>query len=228
MEPELGPERYIWQMDRIALENVVPAVFARNGNLVSDVWRQNVTFEKGRTYLVEAASGTGKSTMCSYIIGYRHDYSGRILFDDEDIRSFGDARWSHIRQRNISLLFQELRLFPELTAWENIAIKNQLTKHKSDADIMEWFERLGIGDKVDSRLGLMSYGQQQRVAMIRALVQPFDFIVVDEPISHLDEENSRIMADIMHEEAMEQGAGVIVTSSGKHMSNRKYDGIIKL
>ena len=127
MEPELGPERYIWQMDRIALENVVPAVFAGNGNLVSDVWRQNVTFEKGRTYLVEAASGTGKSTMCSYIIGYRHDYSGRILFDDEDIRSFGDARWSHIRQRNISLLFQELRLFPELTAWENIAIKNQLT-----------------------------------------------------------------------------------------------------
>ncbi len=215
-------------MDRIALENVVPAVFARNGNLVSDVWRQNVTFEKGRTYLVEAASGTGKSTMCSYIIGYRHDYSGRILFDDEDIRSFGDARWSHIRQRNISLLFQELRLFPELTAWENIAIKNQLTKHKSDADIMEWFERLGIGDKVDSRLGLMSYGQQQRVAMIRALVQPFDFIVVDEPISHLDEENSRIMADIMHEEAMEQGAGVIVTSIGKHMSNLKYDGIIKL
>lgn len=228
MEPELGPERYIWQMDRIALENVVPAVFAGNGNLVSDVWRQNVTFEKGRTYLVEAASGTGKSTMCSYIFGYRHDYSGRILFDDEDIRSFGDARWSHIRQRNISLLFQELRLFPELTALENIAIKNQLTKHKSDADIMEWFERLGIGDKVDSRLGLMSYGQQQRVAMIRALVQPFDFIVVDEPISHLDEENSRIMADIMHEEAMEQGAGVIVTSIGKHMSNLKYDGIIKL
>ena len=206
----------------------MPAVFAGNGNLVSDVWRQNVTFEKGRTYLVEAASGTGKSTMCSYIIGYRHDYSGRILFDDEDIRSFGDARWSHIRQRNISLLFQELRLFPELTALENIAIKNQLTKHKSDADIMEWFERLGIGDKVDSRLGLMSYGQQQRVAMIRALVQPFDFIVVDEPISHLDEENSRIMADIMHEEAMEQGAGVIVTSIGKHMNNLKYDGIIKL
>lgn len=228
MEPELGPERYIWQMDRIALENVVPAVFGGNGNLVSDVWRQNVTFEKGRTYLVEAASGTGKSTMCSYIIGYRNDYSGRILFDDEDIRSFGDVRWSHIRQRNISLLFQELRLFPELTALENIAIKNQLTKHKSDADIIEWFERLGIGDKVDSRLGLMSYGQQQRVAMIRALVQPFDFIVVDEPISHLDEENSRIMADIMHEEAMEQGAGVIVTSIGKHMSNLKYDGIIKL
>lgn len=215
-------------MDKITLENVVPAVFAGNESLTSDVWGKNLVFDKGRTYLVEAASGTGKSTMCSYIIGYRKDYSGRILFDDKDIRSFGDARWSDIRQLSISLLFQELRLFPELTAWENIAIKNQLTGHKSDAEIRGWFERLGIGDKKDCRLGLMSYGQQQRVAMIRALVQPFDFIVADEPISHLDDDNSCIMADIMHEEALQQGAGMIVTSIGKHMSNLKYDYIIKL
>ena len=64
----------------------------------------------------------------------------------------------------------------------------------------------------------MSYGQQQRVAMIRALVQPFDFLLVDEPISHLDDENSAIMGEIMMEEARRQGAGVIVTSIGKHMS----------
>ena len=228
VEPELGFERYNWKMDRITLENVVPAVFAGNKCLTSDVWRQDIAFDKGRTYLVEAASGTGKSTMCSYIIGYRNDYSGRILFDGEDIRSYGDARWAEIRKRSISLLFQELRLFPELTAWENIAIKNQLTGHKPDAEIRGWFERLGIGDKTDCRLGLMSYGQQQRVAMIRALVQPFDFIVADEPISHLDEDNSCIMADIMHEEAVKQGAGMIVTSIGKHMSNLKYDYIIKL
>ena len=102
-------------MDRITLDNVVPDVFAGNNGLVSDVWRRSVSFDKGRTYLVEAASGTGKSTMCSYIIGYRNDYSGRIMFDDTDIRSFDDAGWSRIRQRSISLLFQELRLFPEFT-----------------------------------------------------------------------------------------------------------------
>ena len=81
MEPELGPERYIWQMDRIALENVVPAVFAGNGNLVSDVWRQNVTFEKGRTYLVEAASGTGKSTHSSLWLKY---IEGTELVNDDN------------------------------------------------------------------------------------------------------------------------------------------------
>lgn len=215
-------------MDRITFDNVVPDVFAGNNGLVSDVWRRSVSFDKGRTYLVEAASGTGKSTMCSYIIGYRNDYSGRIMFDDTDIRSFDDAGWSRIRQRSISLLFQELRLFPELTAWENIAIKNQLTGFRSDLEIKDWFARLGIADKMQSPLGQMSFGQQQRVAMIRALVQPFDFILVDEPISHLDDDNSRIMADILHEEATKQGAGVIVTSIGKHMNNLKYDCIIKL
>ena len=76
-------------------------------------------------------------------------------------------------------------------------------------------------------MGRMSFGQQQRVAMIRALVQPFDFLMVDEPISHLDDENSAIMAEIMMEEARSQGAGVIVTSIGKHM-NMSYDKTYRL
>ena len=73
----------------------------------------------------------------------------------------------------------------------------------------------------------MSFGQQQRVAMIRALVQPFDFLLADEPISHLDDTNSAIMADIMMTEARQQGAAVIVTSIGKHMA-LDYDKTIKL
>ena len=86
---------------------------------------------------------------------------------------------------------------------------------------------LGIADKLDSLVAHMSFGQQQRVAMIRALAQPFDFIVVDEPISHLDDANAEVMASIMMSEAKRQGAGVIVTSIGKHM-NLDYDKILKL
>ena len=63
--------------------------------------------------------------------------------------------------------------------------------------------------------------------MIRALCQPFDFLFVDEPISHLDEDNSRLMADIMVEEAMRQGAAIVVTSIGKHME-LKYDKVLRL
>ena len=80
---------------------------------------------------------------------------------------------------------------------------------------------------MESRVGLMSFGQQQRVAMIRALVQPFDFILADEPISHLDDTNSDIMAEIMMTEAKAQGAGVIITSIGKHM-DLPYEKVFKL
>ena len=86
---------------------------------------------------------------------------------------------------------------------------------------------LGIGDKTNSLIGRMSFGQQQRVAMIRALVQPFDFILADEPISHLDDRNAAIMGKIMMDEAKSQGAGVIVTSIGKHM-NLNYERTVKL
>ena len=80
--------------------------------------------------------------------------------------------WVDVRKHSLSHLFQELRLFPELTAYENVEIKNKLTGFKTAKQIAEWFEMLGIADKMDAKIGRMSFGQQQRVAMIRALVQP--------------------------------------------------------
>lgn len=214
-------------MNQIKLNNTLPVVFQHRNDIVSDVWQQQVCFEKGHLYLVQANSGTGKSSMCSYIIGYRQDYTGQILFDATDARTLKTQDWVELRQKSLSHMFQELRLFPELTAMENIQIKNQLTGFKSKEEILRWFDALGIADKVDAKIGRMSFGQQQRVAMIRALVQPFDFILVDEPISHLDETNSRIMGEIMMEEARRQGAGVIVTSIGKHI-DLPYEHILHL
>lgn len=214
-------------MQTITLTNVLPHVFANRTDMRSEVWQQDVKFEKNKLYLVEAMSGTGKSTLCSYILGYRHDYTGKVCFDATDVKTINVAEWVNIRQKNISHLFQELRLFPELTALENVQIKNNLTNFKPISEIKEWFERLGIADKLDAKIGRMSFGQQQRVAMIRALVQPFDFILADEPISHLDDTNSAIMADIMMNEAKRQGAGVIVTSIGKHMT-LNYDKVFRL
>ena len=214
-------------MDKIRFRSVIPQVFSQQENLDSEIWDIDATFEKGHLYLVEADSGKGKSTFCSYIVGYRHDYSGQILFDGQDTKAFKVSQWVDIRKAHISYLFQELRLFPELTALENIQIKNKLTNFKSENQIKEWFEALGIEDKHHTKIGHMSFGQQQRVAMIRALVQPFDFILADEPISHLDDKNSEIMGQIMINEAQAQGAGVIVTSIGKHM-NLDYERIFKL
>ena len=214
-------------METIRLNNLVPHVFAQSGDLGSAVWQRDVTFHKGHLYLVEAESGKGKSTFCSYLLGYRHDYSGELYFDDRLASRLRVADWVAIRQTHVSHLFQELRLFPELTAMENVEIKNKLTGFKSPKEIENWFERLGIADKRDSKIGLMSFGQQQRVALIRALVQPFDFILADEPISHLDDNNSKVMGELLVEEARKQGAGVIITSIGKHMA-LDYDKTLSL
>lgn len=214
-------------METIRLNNLVPHVFAQSGDLGSAVWQRDVTFHKGHLYLVEAESGKGKSTFCSYLLGYRHDYSGELYFDDRLASRLRVADWVAIRQTHVSHLFQELRLFPELTAMENVEIKNKLTGFKSPKEIENWFERLGIADKRDSKIGLMSFGQQQRVALIRALAQPFDFILADEPISHLDDNNSKMMGELLMEEARKQGAGVIITSIGKHMA-LDYDKTLSL
>ena len=194
---------------------------------MSDVWQKQVVFERGKLYLIEAASGTGKSSLCNYLTGYRRDYRGTIAFDDTDIRRLTESEWTTLRQRSLSHIFQELRLFPELTAWENVQIKNQLTHFKNNTEVMAWFEALGIADKCDQRLMHLSFGQQQRVALIRALCQPFDFLLADEPVSHLDKENSRIIGEVMMAEAHRQGAAVIVTSIGHHM-NLPYDQTLHL
>ena len=214
-------------MDTIHLDHTFPEVFASCDDLQSEVWRQSVTFERGKFYLLEANSGTGKSSLCSFVYGYRQDYQGMISFDGKNIRRLKASDWTRLRQRHLSLMFQELRLFPELTALENVVIKNRLTGFKGKKQILSWFSELGIADKVNVPLAMMSFGQQQRVAMMRALVQPFDFLMVDEPISHLDDLNARSMVDIMMEEVSRQGAALIVTSIGKRMPIN-YDQVLKL
>lgn len=215
-------------METITLKGVLPRVFQpQAAGIHSDVWQKEATFTKGKTYLIEASSGRGKSTFCSYLIGYRRDYSGTLLFDNTDTMTYRVADWVSVRRSHVSMLFQELRLFPELTAMENVLIKNRITDFKSEAEISQWFDAMGIADKKSVPIGLMSIGQQQRVGMMRALVQPFDFIVADEPVSHLDDHNSAVMGQIMMQEARRQGAGVIVTSIGRHI-DMEYDRRLKL
>ena len=204
-------------MEQIALNNTLPRVFAGQNGIHSEVWLKDISFERAKRYLISAESGTGKSSMCSYIFGYRQDYSGTIAFDGQDIRTLTVAQWCEVRQHHIAYLPQDMRLFGELTAMENVELKNRLTNFKSRQEISKLFELLGIADKMDSLASKLSIGQQQRVAIIRTLCQPCDFILLDEPVSHLDDENNRTVARLVIDEAQRQGAGVIATSVGNHL-----------
>ena len=173
-------------MESITLQQVLPDAFAGNPEPPkSDLWLHDVTFRKGEYYLVEAASGTGKSSLCSFLYGARTDYAGRILFDAADCRMLSVAQWGELRRRSLSMLFQDLRLFGELTVAENLALKNELTHFLTPDRIERLLEAAGIADKRDTPAGKLSFGQQQRVAFIRCLCQPFDFILLDEPFSQI-------------------------------------------
>ncbi len=209
-------------MNTITLERTLPAVFAGSENEApvnrSQVWLNELTFTRPDYYMIEAESGTGKTSLCAFIYGSRLDYSGRILFDGEDIRSFDINRWSRLRCTSLAYLPQEMMLFPELTVMENIAIKNSLTRFKTTAGIETMLAELEIADKRDVPARLLSVGQQQRVAIIRALCQPFDFLLIDEPVSHLDERNNAAVAAMIDREAEARGAAIIATSVGNKIS----------
>lgn len=204
-------------MNNITLHNTLPAVFAGRGDTGSEIWLRDVTFEKGKRYLISAESGTGKSSLCSYIYGYRTDYSGCFTFDGRDIKQLSVAEWCQVRTHHIAYLAQDMRLFAELTAMENIMLKNSITNYKTKQQIIDMMEQLGIGEKVDSPVAKLSIGQQQRVAIVRTLCQPCDFILLDEPVSHLDDVNNSIVAQMITQEADALGAGIISTSVGNNV-----------
>lgn len=209
-------------VEKITLSNTLPQVFTGMEHEVpvslSQVWLQNIEFARPNYYMVEAESGTGKSSLCSYIYGSRGDYRGKILFDGRDVSEFTIEQWCELRTHSLAYLPQEMQLFPELTVLENIDIKNRLTGCKSREWILEALERLEISVKADVLAGKLSVGQQQRVAIIRALCQPFDFILIDEPVSHLDQRNNNIVAHLIQEEAQSNGASIIATSVGNKIN----------
>lgn len=209
-------------IETITITRLLPRVFegmeAEPQIARSQVWLvPELAFSRGCRVSIEAESGGGKSSLLSFIYGNRTDYLGRIAFDSADIRTLDIARWCDIRRRSLALLPQEMRLFGELTVMENIELKNRLTSHKSPAQIAALLERLEIADKAAVPAARLSVGQQQRVAAIRAVCQPFDFLMLDEPVSHLDDQRNRTVAEIFDEEARTQGAGIITTSVGHRL-----------
>ncbi|MDE6161189.1 MAG: ATP-binding cassette domain-containing protein [Muribaculaceae bacterium] len=214
-------------MSTITLDRVLPQPFTgiqgySSSECGSDVWHRTIQFKRGVSYLVEARSGTGKSSLCSFIYGNRSDYLGRILFDDTEARMLGIDGWCDLRRSALSLLPQEMRLFPELTVMENVLLKNTLTDFRSEGEIRQLLKEMEMDSSYDTEAGYLSIGQQQRVALVRALCQPFDFLILDEPVSHLDAENNRAAAIMVQREAEAQGAGIIATSVGNPLMIPQY------
>ena len=200
---------------QISLQNVLPTFFEKGKAGGSQLWGQSLSFSKGENIHIIAPSGSGKTSLVHFLYGLRKDYTGKILYDNNDIQNFDAEKFSTWRQQYISIIFQDLRLFTEQTVLQNLEIKRLLFPYHKESRIQAMAKRLGIDSKLHKLCNTCSYGEQQRIAIIRALQQPFDFLLLDEPFSHLDENNRQIAMDLMEEEAAERKASIILADLKK-------------
>ena len=175
----------------------------------SDIYLQpEVIFEQGQCYLIRALSGQGKSSLLNFIYGASFSYDGKITYNEV----FNKKEVLRYRIDKLSYVYQDLRLFPTLTAFENIILKNKLTHYKTEAQINSLIERVGLSHKRDTLVQTLSLGQRQRIALLRALCQPFELLLLDEPFSHLDDSNTTILREIIEEELQARNASLLLTS----------------
>lgn len=196
---------------QLSLQGVIPIPLREKVNSYrSGIWKNDLSFKKGEYIFIQAPSGTGKTTLIHILYGLRKDYEGTVKWNDATLNSTDNETLAGLRANNISVIFQDMRLFPELTAWENLEIKRSLTNTVTEQQVAEWLERLGLKDKKNSLGSTLSYGEQQRVAIIRALLQPFDWLLMDEPFSHLDHANINKAIALISEVVKKNNAGMIL------------------
>jgi putative ABC transport system ATP-binding protein len=193
----------------LQIQQILPTYFDADKTQQSEIWGKNLQFEKGELIKIVAPSGSGKTSLMHFLYGMRHDYTGIINWNNKTTRTLSIEETATLRKDNFSIVFQDLRLFPEQTVFSNIDIKRQLNPYHPAEKIKEMAERLGIGSKLNSLAKTCSYGEQQRIAIIRSLMQPFDFLLLDEPFSHLDNANSEKAMHLMLEEANSRKAAII-------------------
>ncbi len=208
----------------ICIQNIIPRPLEEN---ISDSLFKfgSIVLKQSCSYVFAAPSGKGKSTLLSYLYGLRSDYKGSILYGNSVLQNKTIKEWTLFRQRHFAIVFQDLRLFGNLTAIDNIRLKNNLTSFKTDTEIQEMAVSLGVAELLERKIKTLSMGQQQRIAIIRALCQPFDWLLLDEPFSHLDKGNTEKCMALIETECRKRNAGMILTSLGEDLQF-SFDGII--
>ena len=178
----------------------------------------SMEFEKGKFYTILGVSGSGKTTLLSLLAGLDEPQSGKILYNNQDIREKG---YENHRKNNVSIIFQNYNLIDYMTPLENLKIVNP----KADKTILN---ELGLkDDEIKRNVLKLSGGQQQRVAIARTLVANSPVILADEPTGNLDSDTEEEIIEILKTSAHKHGKCVIVVTHSKDLAS-KSDVILEL
>jgi putative ABC transport system ATP-binding protein len=193
----------------LELRNLLPTYFNESLTKTSGIWGKELVFNKGELIKIVAPSGSGKSSLINFLYGMRTDYRGTISYTGNHFSNLPGEDLARYRKDHLSIVFQDLRLFADQPVQHNLEIKRQLNPWHPGEKIKEMAARLGIEDKLGFKCSTCSYGEQQRVAIIRSLMQPFDILLLDEPFSHLDNNNSEKAMQLILEETRARNASII-------------------
>jgi len=156
----------------------------------------------GQFLAIMGASGSGKSTLLHLMAGLASADGGRVLINGQDLSTLNDRDLTLFRRRSIGLVFQAFNLIPTLSAEENISLPLMLDGRKPDeiaAKVEELLSRLGMASRRRHRPDALSGGEQQRVAIGRALVADPAVILADEPTGNLDSTNSKAVCELLRD-----------------------------
>jgi putative ABC transport system ATP-binding protein len=186
----------------------------RYGERSFELQLPSLTLARGQEMLLVGRSGCGKSTLLQLIAGLVDPMSGTVKVGGQDIHALRDAARDRFRGRSIGMVFQTFNLLHGFSAVENVLVALLM----SDVPKAEWTARaegllrsLGI-ERLDARVEEMSVGQQQRVAVARALACSPTLVLADEPTASLDPENAVNAVRVLRDACREQGAALLVVS----------------
>lgn len=189
-----------------------------------------LTLAKGEKVAVIGPSGTGKTTLLNLIAGITVPLSGRIRLGDAEMTGLGDAARRSLRSRLIGFVFQDFALLDYLTARENILYPYRIAPGarldlaaRDRADSLA--QACGLAGKLDRRPGALSIGEQQRVALCRALIRQPELVLADEATGNLDPDNKTAILDLMFARVTEQGATLLAVTHDHDLLPR-FDRVI--
>jgi lipoprotein-releasing system ATP-binding protein len=181
----------------------------------------DLTVEKGEMVAIMGASGVGKSTLLHVLGGLDSIDSGNVTVGEHQIATMNDETRVAFRNRHIGFVFQFHHLLPEFTAVENAMMPLRISR-VSAADARPKAEallaRVGLGDRLDHRPGMLSGGEQQRVAVSRALVMQPSLLLADEPTGDLDESTADALHELLRTMHSEFGLTAIIATHNPRLA----------
>jgi lipoprotein-releasing system ATP-binding protein len=181
-----------------------------------------VSVAHGEMLAVVGASGVGKSTLLHVLGGLDKADEGRIRVADTDLGSLSDSQLVEFRNRNVGFVFQFHHLLPEFDATENVEMPMRIARRPlrdARAHAQELLGRVGLAERLEHRPGMLSGGEQQRVAVARALVMGPALLLADEPTGDLDERTADALHDLLREMHRERQLTSIIATHNPRLAS---------